>query len=381
VAQITRLLFAYSPPIDNRPPAPISLGVVIDDHTVHWGDIALWDDTPPPGLSDDLESTFVGRPLNSFRELCTLQGVLPELPGRCAAGLQQALLLAVAAQASLTPAEVLAGEYGLPALKPSSITCPIFLEISDFAATAERIDQMLALRPAGIGYRLTGGRPAEAIGENAEYLQRFVRELAERIATAGGPNYRTAIYLGLNGALGVLAGDPRRQIGRVLGHCAGLQAAAGALDLYLEEPFWLEDHLAQAALLRQLKEYCRRSAAFEKQPLFVARVGADGAPADGEKPDVYGDVAAVDVLVLPAGEEQSIDELMRRVVTLGRAGVKVMLAYRAEPIYSPRRLEAAVDVALAGSAALLLSVDSGAARLPTVVNRHVAEAGAWVNRQ
>lgn len=378
VSQITQLLIAASRLPDH---SLLSIGVVVDDDIVYWGDVVAHgeDALSPDVLSLVLEPALIGRPLTSFKALCAGlprtgegQNEIESLTD----GVQQALLSAVAAQARLTPAELLAKEYGLLGRKPGPIEPPLFLEISDFAATAGRIDEMLALRPAAIGYRLTGSQPAAALGDNAEYLQRFVRELAERITSTADPAGRPAIYLGLNGALGVLVGDPRRQIGRVMGHCAGLQAAAGALDLYLEEPFLLNEQLAQAALLRQLKEYCGSSRAFEKQPQFAARVRLDD-----EALAVYSDVQAADALAVDVGVGRPLDQIMSRLSDLSATGIRVNISCSRHDFSTIRWLTTIVEMAIASSAGLLLSIDPGNEGMWEAVSRQLLEASAWAGRE
>lgn len=360
---------------------------MIDDDEVYWGDIpenadpALLPSAKP--FIDALRTVFVGQRLLSFRELCgrvpgqgdaRASGLLPVEP--MAAALQQAFLAAVAAKERQTPAEVLVADYGLPALKSGPIELPIILEISDFAATAERIEQMLALRPAGIGYRLTGGRTAEAIGGNAEFLQRFVRELAERIdAMHDAQPDRPAIYLAMQGALGALAGDPRRQMGHILGNCAGLQSAAGALDLYLEEPIFVNDPIEQASLMRQLKDYCQRSTAFTKQPLFAIRRDAYV----GDEWSVYSDIQAVDVLALNVSKQPLIDSLMSQMATVDRAIIKTIVSYSCDEDCSYRWTKTGSDMAIACSAGLLLSYDNGSDVQYRQARRYVSELSTWLS--
>ena len=291
--------------------------------------------------------------------------------------MQQALLAAVAATRQQTAAETLAEAYGFPAPQHAPLEVPLFLEISDFAATAERIDRMLALRPAAIGYRLTGGQVAEAIGLNAEYLQRFVRELAGRIATqADGEEGRPAIYLGLNGALGELVGDPRRQLGQILGHCAGLQSAVGGLDLHLEDPFVLDDPFAQPALFHQLKDYCRRSSAFDKQPFLVARAhGQDHAGVSA-----YGDIQAVDGLVFDVAAGWSIDRLMTQLAALRGVGIRAIISHSLLEFTLQRWPTTIADIAIAGAAELLLSYDHGPNRQLAAATGRIAEVTAWLGR-
>ncbi|CUS02204.2 protein of unknown function [Candidatus Promineifilum breve] len=384
MSQITRLLLAPARLSAHGPELTHSIGVVVDDARVYWGDCHLpaATDGPPAGrVLDVMASALVGQELSDFRELCAsipaIDAATLEQSGAFIGAGQQALLAAVAATRQQTAAETLAEAYGFPAPQHAPIEVPLFLEISDFAATAERIDRMLALRPAAVGYRLTGGQVAEAIGPNAEYLQRFVRELAGRIATqADGEGGWPAIYLGLNGALGALVGDPRRQLGQVLGHCAGLQSAVGGLDLYLEDPFVLDDAIAQPALFHQLKDYCRRSSAFDKQPFLVARAPGH----DHDSVSAYGDIGAVDGLVFDLAAGWSIDRLMTQLVALRGAGARAIISHSTLELVSHHWPATIADMAIAGATALLLSYDhSPNSQLATTTGR-IAEVTAWLGR-
>ena len=377
---ITAILIAPDAPAVGA--GPISVGLQLADGTTRWGDVRL-----PDGVGQ-LEALAAAHHLRE-RITPTLSGQWPEslsdFSGRIreAAGEESAVgeALRLAWQWAWldafrsTPSAVdrLRREYAFPTdARPTAVTA-CFLEISDHAATAERIDGLLALRPAAIGYRLTGGRVAEAIGPNAEHLQRFVRELGRRAATlAPEDGYRPDMYLALNGALGELAGDPVRHIGKVLGNVVGLQTAAGERRLILEEPFCLDDPLAQAANLHRLKEFIRRTPDSLKRAaptLVVAPL-----PGAGQEAQVYADTAAVHAIVydLPSGDPN------RALVELSRAAAAGLGTYWRLPSgATPRHAALAVFLAqVAYSAALIVNCDSDLVTLPTFALRLLAEQAA-----
>lgn len=375
---IVDLLIA--PDVPTGGAGPISLGLQFIDGTAYWGDVTL-----PEGVGQ-VEALAIA---HDVRERLTpvLSGQRPEslrdFSGRAHeaaaddTAVGEALRLAWQAAwlgaitAAPDAAARLRREYAFPfPIDPSSAGPPAgFLEISDHAATAERIDGLLALRPAGLGYRLTGGRVAEAIGPNAEHLQRFVRELGRRAATlAPGESYHPAMYLALNGALGELAGDPVRHIGKVLGNVVGLQTAAGERRLILEEPFRLDDPLGQAANLHRLKEFIRRTPDSLKRAaptLLVAPLSAAG-----HETQVYADTAAAHALVydLLSGD---VDPALAEMSRAAAAGLDTY--WRLPSVATPRQAALAVFLAgMAGSAAVIVSGDSGAT-LPAFVLRLLAE--------
>ena len=361
---------------------PVSVGLRLADGAIHWGDVAL------PAAVGQAEALAVAHDLRE-RITPALSGQWPEslrdFRGRLSATLDDAsvadtaLLLALewtyveARRGAPDAVDRLRHEYAFPAEDAPAVAPVCFLEISDRAATAERIDMMLALRPAGIGYRLTGGRVVEAIGPNAEHLQRFVRELGRRAATlTPGESYRPAMLLALNGALGELAGDPVRHIGKVLGNVVGLQTAAGERRLILEEPFRLDDALAQTANLHRLKDFIRRTPDSLKRaaPTLLAAP----LPREAEAAQVYADTAAVHALIA-----DPLDGGLHQTLTgLSRAAAAELLTYWRLPAEATPR-QAALVVFLAGvarSAAIIVNCDSGAAILPVLTLRLLSEQDA-----
>ncbi len=173
------------------------------------------------------------------------------------------------------------------------------------------------------------------------------------------------------------SGDPRRQIGQVLGHCAGLQAAVGRLDLYLEEPFLLDDPFAQPALLRKLKDFCLRSPAFARQPLFIARVS-------GWEPGIvslYSDLQAADGLVFDLAGGHSIDSIMTQLAVHDRVGTRLLISHRFAETLPPKWHTTMIDIAIAASAALLVSFDDGPDSDLLATAGRIAEVKAWLNRE
>ena len=375
--QIVDLLIAPDTPTGGA--GPVSVGLRLADGAAYWGDVALPDGVGQAGtlaaahhLRERITPALSGQRPDSLRDF---SGRAREAADDVSAA-GEALLRAwqgawlEAMRSMPDAADRLRREYSFPADDAPAAEPACFLEISDRAATAERIDMMLALRPAGLGYRLTGGRVAEAIGPNAEHLQRFVRELGRRAATlAPGENYRPAMYLAFNGALGELAGDPVRHIGKVLGNVVGLQTAAGERRLILEEPFLLDDTLAQSANLHRLREFIRRTPDSLKRaaPTLLAAP----LPREAEAAQVYADTAAVHALVA----DPLNGDLAHILAALGRAASADLLAYWRLPAETTPR-QAALVVFLAGvarSAAIIINCDSGAATLPILALRLLFE--------
>lgn len=362
---------------------------MVDGEHTYWGEGYVRERSPAllataRRLLDLSTPILVGQRLASFRELVERvrsifpsPGVVPMADAVWGA-LQQATLAAVAGAGRYLPAEILAQEYGPAAGHPLPATLPLILAVDDHAATAERFEQMLALQPDGLGYRLAGVRPAAAIGPNAELLQRFVRELLQRAGLVGGETYQPALYLGLAGSLGQLTEDPVRHIGKVLGHCVGLQEAAGNVRLILEEPFHLDDPVVQAANLRRLRDFLRRTPSTLKRGA-PAELAARGSRLSDETFQQYVDTAPVNGLTFDLVAEGDIDRLMTRWMALRAGGGLVYLALPPgnNLELTDRRVALAVDMALAGAAdGLILNFNDGDERIHRAISRQMAEYAA-----
>lgn len=387
-AVITRVLVAAGRPSSALPPLTLTVGVETDDGLLHWGDclVATPDSRAAQSarmLAELSTAALRGQRLESFRGLCALTASFMrdvgdgEIGSAFSSAVQQALLAAISHNNQSHTTNTLITEYNLSEFNRPPSAIPIFIVISDFAASAEQIDAMIALRPAGIGYRLSGSSAREAIGENGEYLQRFVRELTQRVTyVVGQADYKPAFYLGLHGALGQLVDDPLRQIGKILGNCVGLREASGSHMLYLEEPFMLDDATLQPAHLGRLADFMRRSPAMSRHaspPMLVSRVAE---LSDGNF-GLYADLRPIGAAVFDLPISGGIDQLMSRLALLERVGIQPILSFSSS---SGRRAtrrwqETMLSAALAcGSAGLLLSYDHGPAEQYIPALRRISEA-------
>ena len=358
-------------------PAGVSLGLVFDTGIIGWGDVPLGDTSRARLAAQYARDTIApflrGQRHEGFRHFCALLRQAPGArPAAVLLALQQGWLDGIARSTGASVADLLAAEY--PFAGASRPPTMLFLEISDFAATAERIDQMLALRPAGLGYRLTGQRVVEAIGRDGEHLQRFVRELGERARVVAGETYAPAIYLGLNGALGRLLPDPIPNAGKVLGNIVGLKRRAWDRQLLLEEPFLLPDPAAQAGHLQKLKELISstaRSAQWPQAPQLVARDHG----LDRVERQAYLDMAAVGAFMFDLLLADDLDSRLAGLAQVQAAGFDALLHLPATA--TPRW--AMTLVALAEAArplAVLTSADDGVGGTPALASRLLAEQQA-----
>ncbi|MEZ4516365.1 MAG: hypothetical protein R3C44_05835 [Chloroflexota bacterium] len=110
----------------------------------------------------------------------------------------------------------------------------LIVEVDNHMATADLIQRMLTLQPDGVGIADAVCRLVRVHWPNAQYLQRFVRELSGLIEESRVPS--KIVYLGLNGALGMLTADPLAEAGQILGTISGLGKCRRELALWLEDP-------------------------------------------------------------------------------------------------------------------------------------------------
>lgn len=369
-----------------------SIGIVVDDGRVYWGDLLVGrDDTDSSPtilrLVDLCEQTLRGQGLSNFRELWAQVETVFPLSGKVPVAdavrgaVQQGVLAAVAHDQRLTIPELLQREY-LPAgpdLLPTAI--PIILEVSDFAATAELIDHVLNLRPAGIGYRLTGDLVAESIGAYGEFLERFVNELGQR-ADRLESGYRPIIYLGMNGAFGRLVAEPIQHIGQILAHCIRLQEATGDTQVIIEDPLFLDDPATQSANLLRLKNLLDRApSSLDRRTKTLLVERGRQIPAV----DIFDAIntRAVHGMTLEPVIERDISKVMEYCAGLMANDMPrlVTLAPIQDSPNSTRWARAAVDVAVASRAlAIVVNIDNGNESLYAFVNKHLAELRAWYSR-
>lgn len=380
---IAQILIAPSRLLVEGSVGPLSIGILSSSGEAFWGDCLsnhiLAEQLPTvERLVDLVLSRSRDQHLSSFRALWdSIRSIFPDsgrvqVADEVAAAVQQALLTAVSSVQHCTVVELLSSEYGRPDLNTDCYDCPAILEISDYTATAERIDRMIALRPAGIGYRLTNNRVAESLGENAEYLERFVAELSQRVGHLNeDAAHRPTLYLGLNGALGQLAGDPVRYIGKVLEISVNLQVAAGVNRLVLEDPFLLDGLTEQSSNLLRLKNLIRvtpTSHGRDEPTQLVAR----NRFLDREAVATCANIQPVHAMMYELTAMGDIDALMASLAELGEAHIDSFI--RIDGQATPRWVKSAVDIAMASrSTGLIVDFTNGAEFLYHQVIRQMSE--------
>ena len=359
-----------------------SVGIVIDGDRVFWGEYSgssspLLDESgeiPATTIVAELNKILKGQRLaelnwNALQLGLDAMNFAPAPSLRM--GIEQAILAGLANNANVPAAENMAQIFansGLPAKNHTRL----IVEVENHQATPAIIESMIALKPDGLSYRLSAGAVVESIGQDAEYLQRFARELAILLTDQGlSTPQPPVLYLGLQGALGALTIDPRRDTGRLLGLCVGLENAASNFPLWLEDPFILDDEVAHMTTIRQLHEFMR----VRGMPTqLIGRAHANSA--DGLR--MLCDTDAIDGACLVVGEWGSLSALADGVETLRRADKIIVLAVN--PLFGRSNLEFFLDFAEAlGIGHVLVNVGWGGTVAANDARTHMERRSTWLN--
>jgi methylaspartate ammonia-lyase len=269
----------------------ISIGLVIDNNRVVWGDYQPEANgaNPLTLLQEKVSPVFEGRPLIAFREMLAELDELTEtavltrprpqppsgsvsrrgfltgkmetavkteqvvverpLPPPLLASLSQLLLTALADTRHVTITELIAAESNFP-FRPTLV--PIHLDITDQELPLDTA--VLSNHIQALGYRITSHDPQAQLGPNGEKLQRFIRQLTSLLGQVTQADYRPAIHLDVNGGLGALF---ENNIGRILGAVYGLEQAAQPYPLRITDPLLTDDANQQIKWMGQLMDYLR----------------------------------------------------------------------------------------------------------------------------
>jgi methylaspartate ammonia-lyase len=163
-------------------------------------------------------------------------------------GVSQALLGAVALDRGVTMAEVVAKEWGLP--QPNS---PIPIHAQSGSERYYNTEKMLVRRVDSLpNARVDDIR--EHLGHDGSQMTRYIRWLTGRIGQLGGEDYHPTIHLDVHGALGQIYDS---NLGRILGQLYAWETAAQPFPLRIESPIILGTREAQIEAMEKLCSYTR----------------------------------------------------------------------------------------------------------------------------
>jgi methylaspartate ammonia-lyase len=379
----------------------VSVGLVLDSGQVAWGDCVAGTGGGQTGrdpvfraedglavIQRIVAPALQGRPLGSFRQLAAVVGALAEtveetrpvtrpepdlnaavsrralitVPARLlqaargehegttervavehplhsaiAYGLGQALLQAVALARGLTMAEVIAEEWGLP--RPDA---PVPLHAQSSHERYYDAEKMIVRHVASLPHAAVDN-VREQVGDYGTELVRLVRWLKTRIPELGGADYRPAIHLDLQGALGTITGN---NLGRVLGHLQSLEQAAEPYTLRVEGPVLMDSRQAQIEAMKTLCEYVQ----FRKMKVQLV---ADEWANSLDDVRAFVSARAADVIHLKTPELGGVDNAVEAVLACRAGQVGVLLGGSAAETDLAARVT--VHVALATRPDLVLA--------------------------
>lgn len=279
-------------------------------------------------------------------------------------GASQALLAAAALAESVTPAEIIAAEWGLP--RPDTAV-PIHGQCGGDRYGGA--DKLIVRQAASLPHALVDDIPAQ-LGPEGDELVRYVRWLTGRIRSLGGADYRPTIHLDVHGGLGQLFGS---NLGRILGVLHGLETAAQPYPIRIESPVIAGSRAEQIAEFKRLRSYLRLS---KKQIQLVADEWANTLD------DIRAFLAAgaADMIQIKMPDLGGIQNTIEAVLACQAAGVAAFLGGScAETDLSART---AVHVALATRPAILMARPGlGVDEALAITGNEMARTLAWIGQR
>ena len=204
-----------------------------------------------PFLERHLAPLLEGRDVDSFLGNARFFDAL-EIEGRrlhtaIRYGLTQALLDATALARRLTKAEIILHEYQLPLVAEA---VPLFGQSGDDRYAA--VDKMLLKGVDVLPHGLINNVP-DKLGYRGEKLEEYIRWLVARVEKLRtSPAYKPCLHIDVYGTIGLIFDQDAV---RVADYIAGLEKAAGPLDLYIEGPV---DAGSKDAQIEELGKITRR---------------------------------------------------------------------------------------------------------------------------
>ncbi len=204
-----------------------------------------------PFLEQHLKPLLEGRAVDTFldnaRYFDTLEIDGKRLHTAIRYGLTQALLDATALSRQITKAEVILDEYHLPLIAEP---VPLFGQSGDDRYSA--VDKMLLKDVDALPHGLINNVP-DKLGYKGEKLEEYIRWLVARVEKLRTrPDYRPCLHIDVYGTIGLIFDQDAN---RVADYIAGLEKAAGSLDLYIEGPV---DAGSKEAQIEELGKITRR---------------------------------------------------------------------------------------------------------------------------
>ena len=234
----------------------VSVLLVLDNGAVAVGDCAAVQYSGAGGrdplfLGKNFKPLLEGRTVNTFlanaRYFDALEVEGKRLHTAIRYGLTQALLDATALSRNITKAEVILDEYQLPLVAEA---VPLFGQSGDDRYAA--VDKMLLKGVDALPHGLINNVP-DKLGYKGEKLEEYIRWLVARVEKLRTrPDYKPSLHIDVYGTIGLIFDQDAN---RVADYIAGLEKAAGPLELYIEGPV---DAGSKDAQIEELGKITRR---------------------------------------------------------------------------------------------------------------------------
>lgn len=244
------------------PAAALSLGLVLDNGAVAWGDMVSVQYSGAAGrdplfergriadaVRNELAPVLVGRDAADAQKNCDVAfSVEPPLPAAVRYGASQALLAASAQVRQLTMAEVVAQSFGLNAPTDS---IPMFAQSGDDRHL--NVDKMVMKRVDILPHGLINSR--EKFGPDGETFLDYAKWVAARAQELGAEDYNPVLHFDMYGWVGLGYSQEPSKVAEFIARTA--DAVAGH-QLHIEAPADYRTKAAQldnyAAIVRELEK-------------------------------------------------------------------------------------------------------------------------------
>jgi len=225
-----------------QPARALSIGLVMDDGAVAWGDMVsvqysgaagrdpLFDPDAIASLTEEkVRPNLIGRdPADAaanFRAALE-HGECETLPVAVKYGVSQALLSAAAVVRRCSLAEVVCSIFDKP---PPVAPIPIFAQSGD--ARRLNVDKMLLKQVDVLPHGLINS--SDKFGPNGDAFIEYVEWVANRADQLGGAQYRPKLHFDLYGWVGLGVGDKPAEVVDFIARCA---RRIPEFDLHIESP-------------------------------------------------------------------------------------------------------------------------------------------------
>lgn len=361
----------------------ISVMIVLSDGQIAYGDCAAVQYSGAGGrdplflakdyipvIEKQIAPLYIGKELNSFRELAALvDNLTDERTGKrmhtaIRYGVTQALLDAVAKARHKLMAEVVAEEWQTGGISDKPIR--IFTQSGD--NRYENVDKMIIKQAPTLPHGLINNVETK-LGRNGELLLEYVKWLTARVKELGvDVDYKPNLHIDVYGTIGLAFNNDCEKI---VDFFAKLAKAAEPLNLYIEGPVDMGERQAQIEMLSKL---CRMN----RERGIPVKIVADEWCNTFEDVVDFSDAKAGDMIQIKTPDLGGVNNIIEAVLYCKKAGTE---AYQGGTCNETNRsAEICTNIAMAVKPDLILAkpgmgVDEGF----MIVNNEMQRILAYMN--